>query len=173
MTVHGQDNIGNWLIPTSSTWNFTTADVAKVSGTIIDQNGDPIANATVTLMYETSPSGMTGASSISLSVVSTIDHTLTTTTDASGHYAFYDLAIGNYTITATRDGYNIPSSSVSVTQSTVESGGKTVDETLTAYSNGSNNDTVIIVGVILVLAVLIGAFLLIRHRKKDCKNNKA
>ncbi len=93
---------------------------------------------------------------------------MTTSTNASGHYAFYDVAIGNYTITATKDGYNVSSYLVSVTQITVASGGTTVDGTMavsSSNSNGSNDTTMIIVIIAVVIIVAFLAVVMVVHRR--------
>lgn len=65
-----------------------------LSGTVVDDNGAPVAAATVTVL---SPS-----------------QKATTTTDASGRYVFLNLAPDTYTVTATKENYN-PASATGVT----------------------------------------------------------
>ncbi|MGD0817971.1 MAG: leucine-rich repeat protein, partial [Methanomassiliicoccales archaeon] len=95
----GTDLAGNALAMT--TWTFTTADVGTISGTIMDTGGIPVANATVTL------TNMTSSMSDGIARI--------TETDAVGNYAFYDIALGDYTLTVTKDGYNSTTSNVSMT----------------------------------------------------------
>ena len=108
-------------------------------GVAQDSSGNPIANATVTL-----------------------SNGMTTTTDANGNFVFDNMTAGTYNVTITKDGYQ------TVTQQVTTTVGNTSDlgALSVASAPSSNNDTLIVVGVIVVLAVLIGAFLLIRHRKK-------
>ncbi len=96
VTVTGMDLAGNHL--TTTTWKFTTADVGTISGMVVDANGNAVANATVIL----------GSS--------------TTTTNATGQYAFYDVPIGNYTVFATKDGYQLSSSPIDMTSNDVAIG---------------------------------------------------
>ncbi len=94
------------------------------------------------------------------------DGTMTTTTNANGDYAFYNVPLGNYTVSATKDGYQVGSTNVTMTANDVMSGGATVDQTISA--NGSNNSSVfLLIGVVaaIVVAVVIAAILLVRRNK--------
>ena len=137
VTVTGKDVAGNEL--TGTMWNFTTETAGTILGVAQDSSGNPIANATVTL-----------------------SNGMTTTTDANGNFVFDNVTAGTYNVTITKDGYQ------TVTQQVTTTVGNTSDlgALSVASAPSSNNDTLIVVGVIVVLAVLIGAFLLIRHRKK-------
>ncbi len=81
--VTGSDLAGNRL---DYTWNFTTAhnapeDMATITGTVTDENGNPIEGATVRLD--------TGETAI---------------TDASGHFEI-EVHAGNHTLAVSKDGY--------------------------------------------------------------------
>ena len=137
VTVTGKDVAGNEL--TGTMWNFTTETAGTILGVAQDSSGNPIANATVTL-----------------------SNGMTTTTDANGNFVFDNVTAGTYNVTISKDGYQ------TVTQQVTTTVGNTSDLGALSVSSApsSNDDTVIVVGVIVVLAVLIGAFLLIRQRKK-------
>ncbi len=96
VTVTGMDLAGNHL--TKTTWKFTTADVGTISGMVVDTNGNAVANATVIL----------GSS--------------TTTTNANGQYAFYNVPIGNYTLFATKNGYQLSSLPIDMTSKDIALG---------------------------------------------------
>jgi hypothetical protein len=61
---------------------------ATIAGTVMDQSGDPVADATVTLYGPTLPGGSNALQ-----------------TDAAGAFRFTDLAAGNYRIGASKSGF--------------------------------------------------------------------
>ena len=106
VTVNGSDLEGNSMNTTA--WSFTTASVGRISGIILDASGDPVAKATVTLEYSS------GHVSTPLQ---------TTTADANGRYTFYDVAIGQYNISAIKDGSSMACSTITMTSNDVATGG--------------------------------------------------
>ncbi len=136
VSVSGKDLAGNAM---SSSWSFTTETAGTITGTATDSNGNPIANATVTL-----------------------SNGMTTTTDANGAFVFDNVTAGSYNVTISKSGYQTMTEQVNSTAAgTSDLGSISVSSVA-----GSNDDALIAVGVIVIVAVLIGAFLLIRHRKK-------
>ena len=68
-------------------YDFGELPPASISGTVVDDFGDPIPNTTITL---------TGTDDLGNPV------TIVTTTDANGDYSFTDLRPGDYTVTETQ-----------------------------------------------------------------------
>jgi carboxypeptidase family protein/TonB-dependent receptor-like protein len=66
------------------TWALA-GTTGRISGDVVDENGNGLANATVT--------------------VSSASQTTTVTTDNHGHYQFLSLAPDEYTVSVTKDGY--------------------------------------------------------------------
>jgi hypothetical protein len=147
----GTDLAGNALAMT--TWTFTTADVGTISGTIMDTGGIPVANATVTL------TNMTSSMSDGIARI--------TETDAVGNYAFYDIALGDYTLTVTKDGYNSTTSNVSMTSEGISSGGMTVSAVIQAQDRpGDSTLAIEIMAIAAIFAAILLATLLV-YRKRN------
>lgn len=165
VTVEGQDLAGNPLAPVS--WTFKTAKVGTVSGVIYDENGNPIANATVTLTT------MTGAhlerSSLPQAALAAANEVLVTMTDEQGRYWFYDVAVGSFTLQATKEGYVPQNRSVSMTLASVAGGGILADLTIKEMDN-----TMLwaMIGVVTGSLVVILLLLLVRRRKKEDTEEK-
>lgn len=91
----------------------------RVTGRVLDPGGKPFAGATVALV---SPVDMFGP----------LPDSVTTSTDASGVFAFADVAAGHYSITATAPGFaaayggTIDVAAASITPTDVKLGGKGV-----------------------------------------------
>jgi len=47
VSVAAKDAMGRWA---NATWTFTTTDMARLTGTVLDSNGNPLANATVAIV---------------------------------------------------------------------------------------------------------------------------
>jgi hypothetical protein len=164
VTVTGKDLAGNAI---TTTWTFSTAMVGKMSGTVLDKNGDPVVNATVTLKNVTIAAQNMNHLLV-LTMYNDVGDMMTTTTDANGNYTFYDVFIGNYTLTISKDGYKTVSSTVSMTMQVVDSAGMTADE-IVLTSDDSNDQTTLlmIVAAIAVIAVLlVVVFFFMGRRKK-------
>ena len=142
--VTGMDLAGNHL--TTTTWTFTTADVGTISGMVVDANGNAVANATVILGSNT------------------------TTTNANGQYAFYDVPLGNYTIFASKVGYRLSSSPIDMTSSDIALGGITADQTIASNGAGNVDSTYLLIGVIAAVSLLaVGAYVMLVRRTKGGK----
>jgi hypothetical protein len=140
VTVTGKDLAGNVV---EYSWSFTTMkNEGTIEGVIKDANGNPIANATVTL-----------------------NNGMTTMTDVNGHFSFESVPSGNYTLNATKAGLE------TITQSVSASAGQTNElgalSTVASPTSASDNSFLIGAGVILVVALLIPFLLFIRRRKKE------
>jgi hypothetical protein len=141
VTVSGMDLAGNAM--ELRTWTFTTMkNEGIVSGIIEDANGDPIANATVTL-----------------------SNGMSTRTDASGAFAFHNVTAGTYNVTISKDGYK------PITQTLSTAAGRTSDlgSLSLEASTTSNSDYLVIIAVAVVVVVaLLGIISLnLRHKKKE------
>ena len=76
-------------------WQFTTEsappiETGDIEGSVVDENGDPVIGAAVTI------------------------EGYSTTTDENGNYSFTDIPVGNYTVTVKKSGYEDASVTVSV-----------------------------------------------------------
>jgi hypothetical protein len=148
--VTGIDRSGNAM--NTTTWTFSTANVGTISGRITDEGERAVANATVTL---------TGTSS---SVSGTV---LTTKTNGSGNYAFYDVVPGKYVITVSKEGYGTATVNVDMTNDSIAAGGLTTDITVQLRNS---NDVLPLLGM-LAGGAAVGALLaFIVVRRKNRKN---
>lgn len=147
ISVSGRDMAGNELPGT--TWNFTTANVGTISGTMTDKNGDPVPGSTVTLK------GAMGG-------------TLTAITNSDGEYSFYDVPIGEYTMTVEKRGYEAMTYTIGITSEDVDSGGATLNGTLAV--RGLEGTLLIIGGSIALIAAILAATLLVRKRSVGRNN---
>ena len=91
-TVHvtGSDTAGNAM--EEYTWSFSTTDMGTITGTVTDENGNPVEGATVSVDSGGEP----------------------VTTDANGHFEIQAHA-GNRTLTISKDGYEDKTVSAEVT----------------------------------------------------------
>ncbi len=132
--VSGKDLAGNAV---SQSWSFTVK--TQVTGTINDDKGNPIVNATVTI----SQGGVTVVEGV---------------TDANGHFALIVDGVGTYNLTVSASGFQ------DLVQNDKAFG---VDQTnsLGAMAMTPNPDyTLLIVGVIVVLAIVLVAVYLMRRK---------
>ena len=157
--VNGQDRGGNPLPYTN--WTFTTANVGTIAGRILDDHNIPVVNATVTL---TRTSGLTGMEGLTSGPYSTSFTTNVTRTDAHGNYSFYDVAFGNYTLTATKDGYDQTSVGIGLNAQGIAAGGLTVEEKI--FAQGAGGDTSSLILIIAFAAVIIILLAIMRSNKK-------
>jgi hypothetical protein len=139
VVVNGKDLAGNVLNET--TWSFTTANVGTISGIVVDDDGEPVAGATVTLGSRTM------------------------TTDADGRYYFDDVAPGTYTITATRDGRVTATATVSMTDDSIASG-VIVENIVSSVKNDGSSGNMLLIGIVaaVVAACIVGAVIFMRKR---------
>ena len=119
----------------------TTANVGTISGIVVDDDGEPVAGATVTLGSRTM------------------------TTDADGRYYFDDVAPGTYTITATRDGRVTATATVSMTDDSIASG-VIVENIVSSVKNDGSSGNMLLIGIVaaVVAACIVGAVIFMRKR---------
>jgi hypothetical protein len=140
VTVAGKDLAGNMM---KYSWSFTTMkNEGMIEGAIKDADGNPIANATVTL-----------------------SNGMTTTTDVNGQFSFENVPSGNYTLNATKAGLK------PITQSVSASAGQTnelgaLSTVASPSSTSSDNSFILDAAAILVVALIALSLLFIRRRKK-------
>jgi hypothetical protein len=136
IVVSGKDIAGNELTGTAS-WTFTVQ--TQVTGTVNDDKGNPIVNATVKITQGTA--------------------VVEGTTNALGNFALIVDGVGLYNLTISATGF----------QEFVRNGvafGVDQNNTLGALAMTPNADyTLLIVGVIVVLAIVLVALFLFRRRK--------
>ena len=161
VAVNGEDMGGNALQDTN--WTFSTANVGRISGTIVDAENNPIANAKVTLTRTSSAvAGTDGLTSGTTEISGTI---WTTVTDANGDYAFYDLVAGDYALTSSKEGYNTTSSGLTLTVIDIANGGMTFDEKISAQGPAGNDIPMIMIGAIVAALTLVLLAVLLLRRK--------
>jgi parallel beta-helix repeat protein len=138
VTVSGKDLAGNAM---EMNWTFrTTAGSGGLSGVLVDQDGDPIANVTVRVGDRTA------------------------ITDELGRFILNDLAPGNYVLTVDAEGYEMYSDTVAVVL------GETGDlGELTLVTEGADGDDdgdggslliYVLVAIVALLAVGVAVFFL-------------
>ncbi len=164
VTVNGSDMAGNSL---SSTWTFRTAPVGQISGIVLGHDGNVLAEATVKLISRATAARTEMRAP--LSVVAAIGGVQTTTTDKNGAFAFYDVAIGDYTLEITENGYATKSIPVTMTSEAVQQGGIELDTTILP---GRLNDGFVIVLSIVTLAAAIIALVFVLRRRSPPPINK-
>lgn len=145
ITVSGKDLAGNAL--STTTWSFGTASVGSIFGSVTDTNNHPASHVSMTL------------SSASLS------STFSTTADANGKYAFDDIAVGQYSLTVTRDGKVVGSENATMTTANIESGGITLNLVI-PESTSSNLPIMTIVLIMATVAVIAVIAVVVMRRKK-------
>jgi hypothetical protein len=141
VTVVGKDLAGNAV---ERSWTFSTIEVGKLEGIVVDEDGNVLANATVTL-----------------------NNNATTMTDANGRFVFENVTSGSYTLTIEKDGYVHASVDVTVEVDETVNLGQVV-MTLTSNDEVSVSDsTLLLVGVVTIMAIiaLAGVFLFMKRRK--------
>ena len=131
------DSVGN--VMDNYTWTFTTTNIGTVTGTVLDENGNPVAGATVT--------ADTGES---------------TTTDDGGNFSL-DVPMGNHILTISKDGYDDTTVNASVVAGeTSPLSPVQMPESKLASSGGIP----LVYMIVLIIAVLAVIGLLIAKRKK-------
>ena len=135
IVVSGKDRAGNAV---TSSWTFKV--VTQVTGTVNDDKGNPIVNATVKIAQ-----GSTVVQGV---------------TDALGHFALIVDGVGTYNLTISATGFQD-------LVKTDQAYGVEQNNTLGALAMTPNADyTLLIVGVVVVLAVVLAALFLMRRGKK-------
>ena len=164
VNVNGKDLAGNSLAAT--TWTFKTAKVGTITGIIRGHNGNVLGGVIVKLLGHNTAAS-TGMSYFALDLGVYDGIAQETTTDANGSYSFYDVAIGNYTLEFTEDGYATQDIPVSMTSDAVDLGGVTMDSTVA--TNSSDNTMLYAVAIIAVIVVVLLLVLVVRRKKGPSK----
>ncbi|MCG7840837.1 MAG: Ig-like domain-containing protein, partial [Methanomassiliicoccales archaeon] len=138
VVVSGEDLAGNSI---DEEWSFATLkDEGAISGTVTDENGNALENATVALS-----SGET------------------VTTDVNGHFMFVNITSGSNTLTIAKDGYEGLTRNVTVSiGQTTDLGDLSVDTS----SSASDDSFIMIITAILAIIVLLVIIMLYVRRKK-------
>ena len=140
VVVSGKDLAGNSI---DQEWSFSTLkDEGTVAGTIRDQNGNALANVTVTL---------SGGR--------------TTMTDANGHFLFENVAAGDLTVMVELDGYETLTRNITVTAGVTNDLGELTMIEIPDGDGGDDNSMMIIVVVLMVL-VIVGVVGVVLYKKK-------
>ena len=139
VTVNGKDLSGKEI---TTSWTFTTLkDECKITGTVKDIGGNATVGAKVTL-----------------------SNGMTTETDANGYFEFNNVTSGSYMLTISKDGFK------TITQNVTAAAGETTSlGTMSAEASPSSTDNTLLIaaGGIGIVALLAGAFLLLKRRKKQ------
>jgi uncharacterized membrane protein/bacillopeptidase F (M6 metalloprotease family) len=140
------DLAGNHMAA-DKTWTFSTlaqpaAATGTISGRVVDQDGIGVPGATVTIQ---------GTS-------------FTTTTDANGGYTFTNVPIGNYTITASKNGYDPDSEAITVS---ANANTAVPNLTLVMVDEGGISGNMTWIVLALVIAMVAGLLLFLLLGKKN------
>ena len=159
VTINGMDLAGNTR---SQTWTFRTAVVGEISGIVYGHDRKPLPKVVLKLIGQSTAS-QTEMGYRSLAASTSLQTVRETTTNASGAYAFYDVAIGNYTLEFTEIGYLKKSMAVAMTPDAVDRGVLPVDPGAVVYN--PSNGVLFILTVVLISAAMTGLILVVRRRK--------
>ena len=142
VSVSGKDLAGNTMTAEAS---FTTVkNECTISGVIKDADGNPVANATVSL-----------------------SNGMSTTTDSNGRFELTGVPSGTYTLTVTKDGFKTLTQTVNAV-----AGGSIALETMSmakaaSESGDSSSDgTMWLIGIVGVVVVAILGIAFVMYRKK-------
>ena len=137
ISVNGVDLAGNHIHMDRS---FNTTRVGEIFGTLLDSNGKPIANATVTL-----------------------NGSLVTYSDELGNFRFANMTVGSYTMTIHKDGFDDITKEITVTKEMVFQPGNL---SMAASKSGGQDVTLYIIVGVVAIAAVAGAVLVLRRAKK-------
>ncbi|MFW3145690.1 MAG: NosD domain-containing protein [Thermoplasmatota archaeon] len=142
--VGGSDTAGNRLRPHS--WNFTTTDIGYIEGIVVDEFGAPMVGIKVNLAGLASDR-----------------------TDGNGRFNI-SYHMGTYPLNITRYGYQEYNGTVTITAGRTTSLGTINLLTIPSKDSGSDTPMIIaitaVVLVSLLIAFMIGVFLIKRHHDK-------
>ena len=140
--VVGQDLAGNEL---EISWTFKTMEVGSVNGMLVDKNGNLLYNATVHL----------GSS-------------MMTTTDAFGRFYFKNVSAGTYILSAVKEGYDVLTMDVTVTEATATNLGdmEMVVASPSVDTAGGSDNTMLFIIIGIAAAAAVGVFFFIKKRKR-------
>jgi hypothetical protein len=137
VVVSGKDIAGNELTGAGTSWSFTTK--TQVTGIITNDKGQPIAGATITI----SQGGVTVANG---------------TTDANGSFALLVDGVGTYNVTMSAAGFQ------DMVHHDVPLGVDQTNSFGTMALTPNADYTLLIVGVIVVVAIVLAALFLMRRK---------
>jgi len=135
VVVSGKDLAGNAF---TANGTFSIASTGSITGRLIDADGNPMANMTVTL-----------------------DNGMSVKTDADGRFAFDNVSPGTHELKVSADGYDDATREI-----TVEAG-KTIDAHTMQLEESSNDNTTIIIAIaaIVIIVFLAGAAFVMNRKK--------
>jgi len=136
VVVSGKDLAGNAF---TANGTFSVAATGSIAGRLIDADGNPMANMTVTL-----------------------DNGMSVKTDSDGRFAFEGVSPGAHELKVSADGYDTATRDV-----TVEAG-KTIDAHTMQLEESSEDDSttiVIAIAAIVIIVALAGAMFVMRGKK--------
>jgi len=140
--VTGKDLAGNWI---EVNWTFSTRSVGNLTGVILDGNGGPVANVTVTA----------GGEFIAV-------------TDGNGRFTFLNLSVGTYQFEVDAEGFEpftfnaTVERGVTVDQGTVEM----VPEEAEGDGDGDGSSILIYAIIALIVLAVVGAAAFVYLKKK-------
>ncbi len=140
VTVSGRDLAGNAM---ELNWTFTTtAGTGSLTGTLVNEDGEPLANVTVHAGDQSA------------------------VTNDLGRFVLNDLAPANYILTVNKEGYEMYSSTVSVVAGDSDELGELTLIAQEAEEDDSGDNTLLIVIAGVVVIAVIGAAAVIFLRRK-------
>ena len=139
--VTGKDLAGNGF---EVNWTFSTRSVGNLTGVILDENGDPVSNVTVTAGGE-----------------------FTTVTDENGRFVFLNLSVGTYLFEVDAEGYEPFSFNATVEQGVTSDQGTVemvLDDTEGEEDDGGSIWQYVIIAIIVVAVLGVVAFVFLRKK---------
>jgi parallel beta-helix repeat protein len=140
--VTGKDLAGNGF---EVNWTFSTRSVGNLTGVILDENGDPVSNVTVTAGGE-----------------------FTAVTDENGRFVFLNLSVGTYLFEVDAEGYEPFSFNATVEQGVTSDQGTVEmvpEDTEGEEDDGGSSIWLYVIIAIVVLAVVgVVAFVFLRKK---------
>jgi hypothetical protein len=136
VNVVGRDLAGNAF---AKSWTFNTTVAGNIAGILVDEDGDPIAGANVTL-----------------------SNGMMTTSDANGRFVFNDVPLGAYNVTIVAEGHeSIGTNATSVAGTTDELG----ELTMISTEDDSDSSVLMFIVIIVVIAAIIAVVVLFLKRR--------
>ena len=138
VNVTGLDLAGNHYC---YEWTFSTAEVGIITGRIVDNSGNAVTDATITL-----------------------DNGMTATTDATGGFVLVNVTVGAHELTVAKSGFATMSSTVTVQANHTSDLGEL---RMAASGEGFSLDStmLIVIAVIIIAAIVAAAFMFMRKKK--------
>ncbi|NLX47589.1 MAG: hypothetical protein GXY70_05435 [Euryarchaeota archaeon] len=140
VTVSGKDLAGNAV---EMNWTFTTAaGTGSLTGTLVDEDGEPLANVTVRVG----------------------DHSAVT--NELGRFVLNDMAPGSYVLTVDEEGYDMYSDTVSVIAGESDELGELTLVAELAEDDGSGDNTLLIVIAVVAIIAVVGVAAVVLLKRK-------